>query len=184
MLIGITGQSGCGKTTISKLFEKNGYYIIDCDKIAHELMENDKNMLKELEVEFGSEYFNVGALDRKKLGGLVFNDSEKLKTLNSITHRYILKRVNELLCGKEKVVIDAPLLIEAELDKICDKCIYIYCPAEIRLKRIMERDGITEEYATSRLKSQHNDDFYRKNCTYTVINDGSADLHEQLKELF
>ena len=184
MLIGITGQSGCGKTTVSKLLQEKGYFIVDCDEIAHFLMENDENMLKEIRNEFGNEFFDGNSLNRKRLGQLVFNSSEKLKILNSITHRYIIKRVKELIEGKEKAVIDAPLLIEAGLDKLCDKCIYVYCPREIRVKRIMKRDNITKEYALSRLKSQHNDDFYRKACDYTVVNDGISDVHEQLKELF
>ncbi len=182
MIIGITGQSGCGKTTVSDLLKNNGYFIIDCDEIAHDLMENDKNMLREIENEFGSEYFLYGKLERKKLGTLVFNNPEKLKMLNSITHRYILKKVNSLIEGKNKAVIDAPLLIESGLDKICDKCIFVSCPFEVRLNRIMKRDKISRKYALSRLNSQKNDEFYKNKCNITVVNDGKADIAYQLKE--
>ena len=184
MIIGITGQSGSGKSTVSELFKKNGYYIIDCDKIAHELMKSNSDMLDEIGEEFGEEFVADGVLDRKKLGAIVFNDSIKLKKLNAITHKYILSEVNSLLCGREKVVIDAPLLIEAELHKVCDKNIFVCCPENIRAERIVKRDGVSMDYALSRLKSQHDDEFYKNVCDIVVINDGICDYKEQLKELF
>ena len=184
MIIGITGQSGCGKSTVSRLFQEKNYFVIDCDKVAHNVMSNNNDMLEEIRQEFGNGVFNGNDIDRKKLGNVVFHDSVKLSALNRITHKYIVKKVMELLANNPNCVIDAPLLFESGLDKICDKKIFVYCPEEIRINRITERDGITKEYAISRTKSQKDDLYYRSRCDMVVLNDGEAEILPQLKEIF
>lgn len=183
MVIGITGGSGGGKTTVSKEFEKAGFYIIDADVVAHSTMSKNSDCLKEVICEFGEEYLNKdNEIDRKKLGALVFNNKEKLEKLNEITHKHIVKNIKAMI--KENTVIDAIGLFESELDKLCDSTIFVYCPKELRIKRIVERENITVQYAKDRINAQKKDEYYKKRATYTVINDNENDILTQLKGFY
>ena len=136
MVIGITGGSGAGKTTVSKEFINAGFNIIDADEVAHKVMEKGSLCLKEVIDVFSDEYLNEdGTLNRKKLGALVFNDPEKLALLNSITHKHIINNIKEQIT--EKTVVDAIGLFDTELYTLCDSTIFVYCPKEIRVKRII-----------------------------------------------
>lgn len=135
MILGITGSVGSGKTTAARLFGRHWYSRIDADKIGHEIMKKNSAAYKKIVQEFGNEILDKnGNIDRKKLGGMVFNDAEKLKELNSITHPIIfsdiknkIKKIKAKCKNKTKIVIDAPLLIETNLKDYVDKIIVVKC---------------------------------------------------------
>ena len=182
MIIGITGASGAGKSIASKVFEKNGFFIIDLDKIAHGIYDTNKLCVEEVAREFGNCILDEnGKVMRKKLGEIVFADKEKLNILNKITHKYILNEVFKKLDGKNNAVLDAPLLFEAGLEKHCDITLGIISPNEVKTKRIQERDGVSQGYAAKRLEKQHNDEFFEKNCTFCIRNNG--DIPEFIKKV-
>lgn len=136
MIIGITGASGAGKSIASKVFEKNGFFIIDLDKIAHGIYDTNKLCVEEVAREFGNGILDEnGKVMRKKLGEIVFADKEKLNILNKITHKYILNEVFKKLDGKNNAVLDAPLLFESGLEKHCDITLGIISPNEVKTDR-------------------------------------------------
>ncbi len=191
MILGITGGSGSGKSLASKFFANNGFYVVDYDKVSREICEKGMPCLKELCRAFGNDILDSdGNLMRKKLGSIVFKDKEKLGILNDITHKYIMEQSDKLLktLKNKDVVLDAPLLFEAGLDKKCDKVICVLCEREERISRIMERDGLAREQAQNRINSQKSDEFYIQKSNYCVQNSGEIkklydSLNKILKEL-
>lgn len=183
MVIGITGGSGGGKTTVSKEFEKAGFKIIDADEVAHRVMEKGSKCLAEVVDAFSEKYLKEdGSLDRKRLGSLVFNNPEKLQLLNSITHKHIIEEIKKEIT--DKTVIDAIGLFDTELYTLCDSTVFVYCPEDIRVKRIVEREGVSKEYAESRIKAQKDDGYFKSKADFTVINDGEHNILEQLKGFY
>ena len=191
MILGITGGSGSGKSIASKFFEDNGFYVIDYDKIAREVCSNGMPCLKELKDTFGCDIFDAnGNLLRKKLGEIVFKDKQKLCILNNITHKYIMEQSDKLIASLKgkNIILDAPLLFEANLNQQCDKVLCILCTEDERINRISRRDAISTEQAKNRIKSQPCDSFYKEKSDYCVINNGNTDelydsLNNILKEL-
>ncbi len=190
IIIGITGQSGSGKGFLSAEFAKLGYFHADADKIYHNLLRNSDALKDELISEFGAGIVKGGEIDRKALGAKVFGkgNEEKLERLNKIAHKHVCNEYIHLFSalresGAKGFVIDAPLLIEAKLHKVCDACICVECPEEMRLARIMERDGIDEAAARLRISSQKPLEFYKSNCKYLFLNDGSSDAARFAAEL-
>ena len=168
MIIGITGGTGSGKTTLLRLIEANGGKILDCDAIYHELLQTDRTLLCSIEAAFPGVVEN-GVLDRKKLGAIVFAEEEKLLQLNKITHSAVRAEVLKHLDG-ELIAIDAIGLFEGGLAPLCDVTVAVTAPAERRIARLMQRDGISEDYARSRICAQHDDGWYRSRCHYIVEN--------------
>ncbi|MCC8015007.1 MAG: dephospho-CoA kinase, partial [Eubacterium sp.] len=160
IVLGITGGSGTGKTTAADVLKKEGAYIIDCDKLAREVVEKGTDGYREVVAFFGSEILaENGSLNRKALGDIVFNDKAKLKRLEEITHSAIKAEVLKRLeaaknKGVDLVVIDAPLLIEAGLNALTDKIWLFTADFDVRLERISKRDGISLKSAESRFLSQ------------------------------
>ena len=182
-IFGITGTTGSGKTSVLEAFRKKGALLLDCDRLYHDLLETSEGMLRELENRF-PDAFEKGRLMRKKLASIVFHDEATLADLNAITHRYVCEDVKRQLrahamSGGQIAVIDAVELISSGLGALCDCTIAVLAPEAERMKRIMARDGLTEEQALERIRAQKNDAYYRENCTYTVLNDGTV---EQLSE--
>lgn len=182
-IFGITGTTGSGKTSVLEAFRKKGALLLDCDRLYHDLLETSEGMLRELEDRF-PDAFEKGRLVRKKLASIVFHDEATLADLNAITHRYVCEDVKRQLrahamSGGQIAVIDAVELISSGLGALCDCTIAVLAPEAERMKRIMARDGLTEEQALERIRAQKNDAYYRENCTYTVLNDGTV---EQLSE--
>ena len=182
-IFGITGTTGSGKTSVLEAFRKKGALLLDCDRLYHDLLETSEGMLRELEDRF-PDAFEKGRLVRKKLASIVFHNEATLADLNAITHRYVCEDVKRQLrahamSGGQVAVIDAVELISSGLGALCDCTIAVLAPEAERMKRIMVRDGLTEEQALERIRAQKNDAYYRENCTYTVLNDGTV---EQLSE--
>lgn len=187
IIIGITGGSGCGKTTVSDIVRSKGIEVIDTDMVARKIVEPGKPALDEIRRSFGEEYINEnGGLDRKKTAGLVFSDPNKLKELNRITHKYITRYVNEYIDNYRGNIIgiDGAVLIESGIGKMCDFIISVLADKSQRLKRIMLRDKITEEDARKRINSQKNNEFYIENSDYIVYNNSDEDtLSKEVSEI-
>lgn len=175
MIIGITGGTGSGKSTLLHLIEDLGGLVLDCDAIYHELLQTDAELLNRIENHFPGTV-TAGALDRKKLGAIVFADEAALQELNGITHAAVKKEVLRRLESKPQLVaIDAIGLFEGELDSLCDVTVAVTAPAEDRIRRIMARDGISEEYAKNRIAAQHNDAWFVSKCDRTLENTGTVE---------
>jgi len=173
MILGITGGTGCGKTTLLKVIEEIGGLILDCDAIYHELLASDESLLRTIENRFPGTVEN-GALQRKKLGSIVFSDENALRDLNKITHGAIKAEVLRRLEERPKLAaIDAIALFEGGLAELCDVTVAVTAPAEIRVKRLMLRDNIPESYARSRIAAQHDDAWFRQHCHCTLENNGT-----------
>ncbi len=176
MILGITGGSGCGKTTLLNLLRDLGGTVLDCDAIYHGLLRRDASLLSAIEARFPGTV-EKGTLDRKKLGSIVFGDENALLDLNRITHQAVKGEVLRQLAAEPSLAaIDAIALFEGELAPLCDVTVAVTAPLETRVRRLMARDGITEDYARSRIQAQHDDNWFREKCDYLLENSG--DLQE------
>ena len=184
LIIGITGPSGAGKGAVSEyLNTKYGFKVIDADKVYHQIISSPSDCVDELVEHFGKAILNEnGGIDRKALSSLVFGEEnkERLLLLNEITHKYVIREIDELISayskeGAEVTVIDAPLLIEAGVDKMCNYVIAVISDKDLRAQRIARRDGIDEEKALLRINSQKPDSFYKENCSWVLPNDLSLE---------
>ena len=174
-IYGLTGMSGAGKTTVCEEFSRSGFDIINCDMIAREVVEKDTPCLDEIKQKFGGEVITAdGELDRKVMGNIVFNDKAKLLLLNNTIYPYITYEVIQRIERSDSgyVLLDAPTLFESGIDYICDGVVSVICDREISLKRIMARDGIDRKAAESRLKSQHDAEFYKSRSDFCIENNG------------
>ena len=177
--VGLTGGSGSGKSTVAASFIKRGYSVFICDSTYHSLLKLWSPLKKELVEAFGKRIKKEdGEIDRKELGRIVFNHPKKLEKLNSITHKYIFEYMDLWMADQEKrgvdcVIIDAPVLFESGLNKECDLIIAVTASDENRIKRIIERDNITEEEALKRIRAQKTNQFYLDNGCHVIENNGS-----------
>ena len=175
MIIGITGGTGCGKTTLLNIIRQQGGLILDCDAIYHRLLQTDTAMLAAIEARFPGTV-EQGALDRKKLGAIVFADEEALLDLNQITHGAVRKEVlAQLQTAPALAAIDAIGLFEGDLARLCQVTVAVTAPVEERVRRLMARDGITESYARSRIEAQHDNAWFAQRCDYVLENSGNID---------
>ncbi len=175
MILGITGGTGCGKTTLLDLVRDRGGLVLDCDKIYHELLETDPALLSAIEARFPGTV-NTVCLDRKKLGAIVFADEQALLDLNAITHGAVKAEVIRRLEARPKLAaIDAIGLFEGGLAPLCDLTVAVTAPVEDRVRRLMARDGISEAYARSRIAAQHEEGWFRERCDHVLCNDGTLD---------
>ena len=175
MVIGITGGTGCGKTTLLNLIAAHGGLVLDCDAIYHELLRSDKDMLTAIAARFPGVVEN-GTLNRKKLGSIVFADKNALLDLNRITHASVRQEVlRRLETAPALAAIDAIGLFEGGLAQLCDVTVAITAPEEMRVKRLMARDQIPEDYARSRIRAQHSEGWFQERCDYVLVNDGELD---------
>lgn len=174
MILGITGGTGCGKTTLLQLIRQRGGLVLDCDEIYHRLLEADRQMLAAIKNRF-PQAFPQDTLDRKALGKIVFADPAALEALNGITHRAVRQEVlRQLEASPPLAAIDAIGLFESGLDSLCDITVAVTAPLEARVARLMARDGISEDYARSRIAAQHDEDWFRRRCDYILENNASA----------
>lgn len=182
MVVGLTGQTGAGKSTVSKVFSSNGFAVIDADQVARKVVEKGTNCLTEIADFYGSDVINDdGTLNRKALAAIVFSDKAKLETLNTITYPYItgeiLKQIRaHSMNGEKLILLDAPTLFESRADDFCEIIISVLADEEIRERRIISRDGLTPEQARKRMDSQLDEDFFRTHSDYIIHNNGSMDM--------
>ena len=178
MIFGITGGTGCGKTTALQAIRELGGIIIDCDAVYHVLLQTDKKMLQAIEKRFPGTVID-GQLDRKKLGPIVFSDDQALLDLNAITHKAVKEKVEHIIgINRELAAIDAIELFDGGLAELCDVTVAITAPEEQRIARLMARDGIPEDYARARIRAQHEEAWFTDRCNYTLRNDGSLEAFQ------
>ena len=184
-IIGLTGPTGAGKSTICFKFEELGIPCIDTDAIYHKLVSSPSPCLMELIEIFGCSIVNEnGSLNRAELAKLVFTGErakDNLSILNHTTHRHVWEEVNKILTqyineGKKAAVIDAPALFSSEIFiGACDFILSVLADKETRIKRITKRDSITREAALARIEAQPSDEFFIENSDYYVYNNGVAE---------
>ena len=179
MILGITGGTGCGKTTLLSEIEARGGLVLDCDAVYHELLTRDMALLNAINDRFPGVVVDK-KLERKKLGAIVFADEQALMDLNAITHGAIKAEIVRRLSEKPALAaIDAIALFEGGLAALCDTTVAVCAPVEDRVQRLMKRDGISREYAQSRINAQKSEAWFREMCGYTLYNDGTREEFER-----
>ena len=181
LIIGITGGTGCGKTTLLNCIREKGGLVLDCDAMYHQLLTRDTALLNAIEARFPGVVEN-GQLQRKKLGNIVFSDAEALADLNRITHAAVKTEVlHQLETAPALAAIDAIGLFEGDLAGLCQVTVAVTAPTEERVHRLMARDNIPEEYARKRIAAQPSSEEFSALCTRTLENNG--DIDSAVKEI-
>lgn len=187
-IIGLTGGSGTGKGTFAALLRDKGAGWVDADAVYRALCAENRDMLHQLDTTFDGVLDETGALNRPKLARIVFADPAKLQKLNEITLPYIRAASLDAMRAQGDcpfVLYDAPTLFEAGVDDLCECIIGVVADTEVRVQRIMARDGLDEQAARARIGAQPDADFYRARCNYIVENNGDlADLQRQADAIY
>lgn len=188
-IIGITGQTGAGKSTVCEILKNEGYYHIDADEVAHTVIESDEAVLKSLSDSFGSDIIKKdGTLSRPRLAKRAFKDKQSAEKLDSICYPAVVKEIKRIISRVSRedykgILIDAIGLFESKADGLCDFTVCVTAPKEVRLERIIKRDSISRESALKRIEAQKDESFYTESATYTLVNDHSFDLNKQISEI-
>lgn len=184
-VVGLTGPTGSGKTTVADAWREQGAYIIDTDRLARQVTEPGAPCLRQLADAFSSAILNAdGSLNRAELAKRAFASPEDTQRLNAITHPAIVALAQQAIetaaeQGYSVAVVDAPLLYEAKADALCDAIVAVTAPADVRLRRIMARDHLTMEQATQRMAAQQPDAFYCRDGVAVLDGSGDADTLQQ-----
>lgn len=176
MIIGLTGQSGAGKSTVCRVFAESGFDIINCDVIARKTAEN-RLFLGEISQRFSENLLNSdGTLNRAATAKLIFTDEEKRGLYQRIIFPYIVNGIiREIKSAKSNVLLDAPTLFEAKLEMVCDKIVSVTADTDKCAERIIKRDKITPEQARERLSSQHGAEFFKERSDFNIENNGTLE---------
>ncbi|MBQ1544143.1 MAG: dephospho-CoA kinase [Clostridia bacterium] len=189
IIVGLTGQTGAGKSTVAAMLERFGYSIVDADKVARLVTGKGSPVMKLLTDAFGEDIVDEdGSLRRDLLAARAFSSPENTRKLNDITHpeicRLIMKKVEgRFFMGYEGVIVDAPQLFESGLASKCTLVLSVTAREDIRLRRIMERDGVSEAEARLRMQAQLPESFFREHSDIILENNGTPEsLHEQVTQ--
>ena len=189
-VIGLTGQTGAGKSTVRELFKAKGAAVIDADAVSHDIVDNDLSCLTDIVEHFYCIVLNdKGKLNRKALGRIVFSDQKKLAVLNKIMFPYIVSAIKGKVtayehAGAQMIVIDGATLIESGCSKMCSVLISVTAEEETRLTRIIHRDGISKRDAVRRVSAQHPEEFYIEASDYVIKNNGTpGDLEREAERV-
>lgn len=186
-IFGICGASGSGKSTVCAYLAEKNFRIIDADKIAKNLLDTDRSVLEEIQKAFGEDTVKDGSADRRLIADRAFASEELTKKLTDITHPAIIRKCRKeaefyTLCY-DRVFIDAPLLFSSGLDSLCEKTVRVTASDETRLKRIMRRDGISEESALKRFSTQKKEMLLSEKADFTIVNEEDDALYEQIEKI-
>ena len=186
LIVGLTGGTGAGKTSALAALEDLGGTVLDCDAVYHQMLRTDPALRGAITAAFGPVFCPDGSLDRQKLGTLVFSDHAALDRLNAIVYEYLPPELLRRAQGHTLVGLDAISLMESGLGKLCACTVAVLAPAEDRVRRIMARDGISEDYARLRISAQQPDDFYREHCSHILENTcaGPTQFRDQARIFF
>lgn len=187
MIIGLTGQTGSGKSTVCSILKEKGFYACDCDEIASRVRK-DKAIIEKLKSIFGQDIEKDGKIDNKILAMRAFKDEQSTGLLNSVMHPEILKiAFNEihdaLNSGYTFAVLDGAVLFESGADKKCDFMVSVIADENERLERLIKRDKITKEQALLRMGAQKSQEFYIDKSDFVIRNDSLSDLTAQIEDL-
>ena len=189
LIIGLTGKTGAGKSTVALSLKEKGCYIIDGDIIARQITEKGSPVLPELQKAFGEDILDEnGELIRKTLAKRAFSSKENTEILNSITHPEIKRRCEKEIAVAEKdgyksAVIDAAAILEGDCKDLCEKIIVVHADKDTRLERILQRDGITYEQAMTRINAQKDDDYYLSQADIIIRNHPPYNIEEEILKL-
>lgn len=186
LIVGLTGGTGAGKTSALAALEDLGGTVLDCDAVYHQMLRTDPALREAITAAFGPVFCPDGSLDRQKLGTLVFSDHAALDRLNAIVYEYLPPELLRRAQGHTLVGLDAISLMESGLGKLCACTVAVLAPAEDRVRRIMARDGISEDYARLRISAQQPDAFYRERCSHILENNCAtpAQFRDQARIFF
>lgn len=186
LIVGLTGGTGAGKTSALAALEDLGGTVLDCDAVYHQMLRTDPALREAITAAFGPVFCPDGNLDRQKLGTLVFSDHAALDRLNAIVYEYLPPELLRRAQGHTLVGLDAISLMESGLGRLCACTVAVLAPAEDRVRRIMVRDGISEDYARLRISAQQPDAFYRERCSHILENNCTtpAQFREQARIFF
>lgn len=183
MKVAITGSIACGKSTVSNYLINKGYNVVDADKIGHNIL-LEEAVKKEILNIFSADVFENGEIDRKKLGEVVFQNNEKLKQLNAITHPIIKKQIELVMLNKKLVFLDIALLFEGDFVDLVDKVIVVHINKEEQLKRLMKRNNFSYDQAIARISSQMDSEEKVKLADYVIDNSGTIEeTHNQIEKI-
>lgn len=180
-IIGLTGQTGAGKSSVREIMRKNGAAVIDADTVAHRITAENVDCIYDIVCRFSVFVLNKeGSINRKALGKRVFSDKKELAALNKIIFPYILEAIeHEVMAhiagGKENIVIDGATVIESGCGKMCDVLVSVVADEDLRARRIMNRDKISEIDAKNRIFAQKSEDYYKENSHFVIENNGTAE---------
>ncbi len=192
-IIGLTGQSGAGKSSVANLLKQSGIAVIDADEIVGSLYLPNSACLSAVSAVFGVDIvYNDGTLNRKLLAKRAFSSRESTAKLNKIVHPFVIYELLKIIRaereqGAEVVVYDAPQLFESMSDLICDMIISVVAEKALRLERICNRDGIDRSTALERMSVQLDEKYFRANSDFVIENNGNTEMlakqTEQAKKL-
>lgn len=188
-IIGLTGLTGAGKSTVAQKLIAYGCYHIDADKVAREVINNNENVKNKLKKRFGNDVINAdGTTNRPLLASRAFADEESTNALNEITHPAVIEEIKSIIKDMEEVgyrgiIIDAIALFESGLADLCDFNVTVVAPKEIRLERIMKRDNITEEKALERINAQKDESFFTSRADFVLWNYPPYDINVEIRPI-
>ena len=188
-IIGLTGLTGAGKSTVAQKLMAYGCYHIDADKVAREVINNNENVKNKLKEYFGDDVINEdGTTNRPLLASRAFANEESTNALNEITHPAVTEEIKSIIGDMEEVgylgvIIDAIALFESGEDALCDFTVAVVAPKEIRLQRIMKRDNITEEKALERINAQKDESFFTSRADFVLWNYPPYDLNVEIRPI-
>lgn len=188
-IIGLTGLTGAGKSTVAQKLMAYGCYHIDADKVAREVINNNENVKNKLKERFGDDVINAdGTTNRPVLATRAFADTESTNALNTITHPAVTEEIKSIIKDMEEVgyrgvIIDAIALFESGEDSLCDYTVAVIAPIDIRLERIMKRDNITEEKALERINAQKDESFFTEKADFVLWNYPPYDINVEIRPI-
>lgn len=188
--VGLTGGIACGKSVVRRRFAECGAFTLDADAVVHELFRPGTEIARTIEKTFGSEFLSSdGSVDRRKLGALVFADARLRETLNGIVHPVVIAEIGRRLAGAEQRgervgIVDAALMIETGSYRRYDRLVVVFCPAEIQIRRLVDR-GLSEEEASQRVEAQLSTEVKKRYADFVVDTTGSlAETERQVDAIW